>query len=243
MRVCGLDIETTGLEHGKDHVTEIGWVIKDIGDPKPLTMKSRFCQLPEGAVISDEIRNLTKITPEHCAQGTPLLSNIEHLAADLRRFKVDYIVAHNGENFDKPFLQAWVPNPHTHTLFTTPWLDTKEDCVYPPDCYYTNLMYVAAYFGFLNPFPHAALFDACTTLKVLEQFDVGKVAERARHPWVVVRALVDYDDRDKAKARRYFWENIGTQKFPKQWVKKIKECDFEKETLEAPFKVVRVNAV
>ena len=246
MRVCGLDIETTGLEHSKDHVTELGWVIKDIGDPKPLVMKSRFCELPDGVVLTDEIRNLTKITPEHCAHGAPFFTNMSQLCADLERFKVDYIVAHNGENFDKPFLQAraqMLPGatPALFTeLFDRPWLDTKEDCVYPPDCFYSNLMYVAAYFGFLNPFPHAALFDAMTTLKVLEQFDVAQVVERARHPWVVVKALTSYEERHLAKARRYFWETLGTKTYPKQWIKKVKECDLEKEIAEAPFKVVKI---
>jgi hypothetical protein len=101
-------------------------------------------------------------------------------------------------------------------------------------------MYVAAYFGFLNPFPHAALFDAMTTLKVLEQFDVAQVAARAAQPWVVLRAMVDYDNREQAKARRYYWETLGDKKYPRAWVKKVKESDVEKETAAAPFRVVQI---
>lgn len=238
-RVLGLDIETTGLDHNQDHITEIAWVIKDVGDPKPLVIKSRFCAVPPGTVISDEIKSLTKITLEHLSHASPLETNVRHLCVDLDTYKVDYIVAHNGMNFDKPFLEAKVGT--TTLLSKLLWLDTKEDCVYPPFCANTSLLYVAAYFGILNPFPHAALFDVMTMLKVLEQFDVEKVAARARHPWVVVQANVSYEARDLAKRRRYMWENIGTQSFPKKWVKKIKSCDLEREQSEAPFPVILVE--
>jgi DNA polymerase III subunit epsilon len=247
-RVCGIDIETTGLDHANDHVTEIAWVIKDIGDPKPLEVQSHFVLPPDGMLDSSEylkpnIQQLTKIKMTHLQNGKSLEDIFRWLSDALHTHDVDFVVAHNGENFDKPFLQAKAQDfsPEQVTkVFTRPWLDTSVDCVYPEDCRYTNLMYVAAYFGFINPFPHSALFDVMTMLKVLEQFDVLKVSERAKHPWVVVKAQVDYDRRELAKARRYYWETFGAEKYPKQWVKKIKECDLEKERTEAPFEVVKI---
>ena len=88
--------------------------------------------------------------------------------------------------------------------------------------------------------PHAALFDVMTMLKVLECFDVEAVAMRAVIPWVVVAAQVDFDNKDKAKARRYSWEALGDKRFPRQWVKRVKECDVDKEKAEAPFEVVKI---
>jgi hypothetical protein len=75
-------------------------------------------------------------------------------------------------------------------------------------------------------------------LKVLDQQpDIHAVIARAMSPWVVARALVSFEEKDLAKARRYMWENIGTEKYPKQWGKKIKQMDFASEVLEAPFKI------
>lgn len=242
-RVCGLDIETTGLSFQDDHITEIAWVIKDTGDSKPLAAKTFFVLPPENLFISPEIEQLTKIKMKHLQTGYPLEQVLSWLALDITVHAPDFIVAHNGENFDKPFLQAkaaLMGEAVLDPIFGRQWLDTSVDVVYPPDCRYTNLMYVAAYYGFINPFPHAALFDTMTMLKVLDQQDILAAATRAASPWVVVKANVSYDDRDKAKARRYWWETIGNDKYPKQWVKKIKELDLAKEIAEAPFPVIRI---
>lgn len=247
-RVCGIDIETTGLDHVADHCTEIAWVIKDVGDPKPLVAKTSFVLPPEDLWNSPDyikpfIAQLTKIQMRHLMAGRGFFDVISELEADLQKHNVDFIVAHNGENFDKPFLQNKAKQAvaaEMPTIFGRQWLDTSVDCVYPEECRYTNLMYLAAFFGFLNPFPHSALFDVMTMLKVLDNFDVLQVAERAKIPWIVVQAMTSYEQRDLAKSRRYYWENIGNEKYPRQWVKKIKESDFDKEVAEAPFQVVKI---
>lgn len=252
MRIAGLDIETTGLCHDKDHVTEIAWCIKDVGDPKPLAMQSRFVLPPEelwnsADYIKPTIAQLTKITMAHLKSGEPFVDVMLALADDLHHFGVEAIVAHNGEGFDKPFLQAKLAQlkpdlqvPLAWLFENVQWLDTSVDCVYPEDCRYTNLVYVAAYFGFVNPFPHAALFDVMTMLRVLEQFDVAEVFERAKIPWIYVQAKVSYDDRQLAKERRFYWETHGAMSFPKTWVKRIKETDLEKERAAAPFEIVKI---
>ena len=252
MRLCGIDIETTGLDHAADHVTEIAWVIKDPGDPKPLVMESRFILPPKefwnsAEYIKPNIEQLTKIKMAHVMAGKEFLEVLGQLAADIQVYQVTHMVAHNGENFDKPFLQAKVAlagqsvEDQLGWLFKNiVWIDTAADAVYPADCRATNLLYLSAYYGFLNPFPHAALYDVASMLKILDYLDVAAVAERAKSPWCIVSADVGYDNRQLAKDRRYYWETFGSQTFPKTWVKKIKEMDLEKEKTEAPFKVHRI---
>lgn len=237
-RIAGIDIETTGLDFEKDHVTEIAWIIKEVGDPKAFVQKSFFVRPAEDLFLTAEIEQLTKIKMKHLLYGEALHFVLAEVALDLENYGVDYIVAHNGEGFDKPFLSTKGTGAKgIARLFETPWIDTSMDCVYPPDCRYTNLMYVAAYFGFLNPFSHSALFDIATTLKVLDQFPFDQVVARAKSPWCVVEAGVSYETKELAKARRYSWENLGNIKYSKKWVKKIKECDLEKEMNDAPFPV------
>ncbi len=245
MRLLGLDIETTGLDHAKDFVTELAWVIKDHRDPKPLQMQTHFIEPVEDLfALSPEITVLTKIEMKHLAYGKPLEDVMRWLADDCETFQVEGIVAHNGENFDKPFLQAqskgFAPSG-LKNIFERQWIDSSVDCVFPADCRGTNLLYVAAYYGFLNPFPHAALFDAMTCLKVVDHFDIAPLYERAKTPWVYVQAIVTFAEKDKAKERRYYWEKVGDKTFPKTWVKKIKETELEKERADAPFQVLRLE--
>lgn len=251
MRLCGIDIESTGLSTIDDQITEIAWIIKDAGDPKPLAMKTHFVLPPGGefteGYLTPQIQRLTKITKKHVLCGKDLQEVLADLALDLEGFHVDCIVAHNGEMFDRPFIRAKAKalglssmDEALVKLENRLWVDTSVDCVYPEDCRYTNLVFVAAYFGFLNPFSHSALFDVATMLKVLDQFELGPVVERAKSPWAVVKACVPYNDRQLAKNRRYSWETLGEKSYPKTWVKKIKELDLAKEQAEAGFEVVRI---
>jgi len=243
--ICGLDIETTGLDKEKDQITEIAWVIRDTEDPKPFVQKSFFVK-PEdmdGLEITEFNYSLTKITKRHLAFGDPLWLILSELLRDLDRFTVEALVAHNGRSFDMPFLYRWagiVGQEHwVNALKGYLLIDTKEDIQYPEDCRGNNLLYLAAYYGFLNPFPHSALPDVQTMLKVLSHHDFETVRGRARSPSIVLQALVPFERRDEAKAKGYRWEKWDDEIFfGKAWIKKIKECDLQKETEHLSFQVM-----
>lgn len=234
MKILALDLETTGLDILKDDVTEIGYVLCDTNEPKPLVCVSELIY-KDGVKVPQLITEITHITDDIlCDYGVS-----PHIALErLRGFMedCDYVVAHNGNNFDKPFLYRWAEDngcelPQKH------WLDTKEDIEYPRHLSYRNLSYLCAEHGFLNPFPHAALFDAMATMKLLRHYDIEAVVALSKVPHIVVRAMVDYNKRELAKERRYMWEKLGDKKYHKSWIKKIRENKLEEEIEEAPFKV------
>jgi len=260
LMLCGLDIETTGLDFKEDTITELGWVVKEHGDPKPLEIRSVFIKGEHK--ISDEIYQLTKIKQSHItAAGVPPGVAFATLYGDLVKHKVDYIVAHNGGGFDKPFMREFFSGPFMKEASATfgfnpdyifdelPWLDTRDDIVYPFGMTATNLIYICACLGFVNPFQHAAVFDAFATLKVLESFPIEPIIARSKEPWATVRALIlaPFNDpapagekqADKAKARRYRWQDCGDGKvWDKCWVKRVKLSEVGREKDEAPFDVV-----
>ncbi len=248
MRLCGIDIETTGLDHANDHVTEIAWVIKEVGDPKPLVAKTHFVLPPENMwdspdYIKPNIEQLTKIKMKHVMAGIPLDIVLHKLHMDCAAQGVTYVMAHNGEGFDRPFLRAKAAQMKCDFwVDTLPWIDTSVDIVYPEDCRHTNLLYVSAYHGFLNFQPHSALFDVMTMFKVAEHYDMEAVAARAAIPWLVVQACVSFADKDLAKARRYYWQTLGDKTYDRKWVKRVKECDLEKERAECGFPIAVLGA-
>ena len=232
MRVAGVDIETTGLDPEKDQITEIGWAIMDVPlGGKPLKVESHLC-LIDGPV-PDEITKLTSITTSMLVEfGIPLGLALRELEMAIKSHKVDYVVAHNGNRFDRPFLEK------AGLEVSIPWLDTME---IDYGTRHRNLTYLAAVHGFVNPYPHAALFDVMATLKVLSFQDLDKFIAGSKLPWVVIRAMVSYDDRDMAKARGFSWQDIDGKIYQKCWVKKVKADEVATEKKDATFTVVTVE--
>ena len=90
---------------------------------------------------------------------------------------------------------------------------------------------------FLNPFPHRAISDCLTAMKLLQAYDWKMVEALANSPSMTIRANVSYDDRAKASERGYRW---NAEK--KIWFKEIKQMNLDEEMQGCPFKVVILNA-
>jgi DNA polymerase-3 subunit epsilon len=242
MRLLAIDLETTGLDFEKDHIIEIAYVLKDTSFERPLQMETLLIWESYYPPLSKEITKITGITQAMLEQFGMSLERALSIVSGALRKEVEFIVAHNGEGFDKPFLLKKLKDRDLmrfKLFYDLPWIDTAADVEYPCDT--RRLGYLAAEHGFLNPFPHHALFDVVTMLKVLEKYDLEKVIERSKSPWATLRALVDYDNRDLAKRRRFNWQVCGDKMYPSCWVKRVKECDIEKEVGEAKFEIVRIE--
>jgi len=233
MILLGLDLETTGLEPSSSEITEIGYAIFDTDAwDKPLVMESKLCKIT--GTVPEEIVELTGITDAILQRaGVPLEQAIRQLHVDIEKYNVDYMVAQNYQ-FDKGFLDH-----HSKALgwpaITQPWLDTKTDIEFPKHIRNTNLVALAAEHGFLNPFPHAALFDVFTMMKILSKYDINEVIRYRNEPAYFLQAVVDYNNRALASKRGYKWQECEGKTFDKMWVKAVKARNVEKEKLEAPF--------
>lgn len=245
MRVLGLDLETTGLDFEKDFITEVGAVLWCTEEQKPLAVLNHLVVDLDMPELSPEIVALTGLTTGMCQEfGLPFQAVFNALETLAIRHKADYIVAHNGENFDKPMLYAHlkrhgISSPKFESI---PWIDTKTDLIFEREPDSRRLRHLALDYGFMNPFEHRAVFDVLTMLKVLSHQDIHKVIEYQKVPWVTLRALVEYQDRELAKAQRFSWEKIGDKVYPKSWVKRVKADKMDAVIAECKgFKVVRIE--
>jgi len=238
MILMGVDFETNGPEPTLCDITEAAWTIYDTEYGNTPIVSQVF--LNKDVETMDPVaEKITGISLKRCHKYGISRDEIKtHLSADLAVYEPDYLVAHNARGFDQIIFERLVPEPKLS------WIDTLEDL--PEDVYEKlgtrTLEFMAARLGFLNPFPHAALPDVYTMMKVLFMNDVEEVALRSQIPSVIVSANVSFNDKDLAKARGYFWQQIrGGKVYTKKWVKKIKKDLLEAEQQEAPFAVAVID--
>jgi len=236
MLLVGIDIETNINEEEFSNITEIGVVLWDTEKELPIRFDSFLIDEVEKKDQSDEAVELTGIDDDMLdAYGWSMISDSLALFATLNSyFKIaDYIVAHNGNAFDKPQLEHFYDKYGVE--FKTPiWIDTMMDVEYPSSCKAKNLLYLAAYQGFINPFAHRAVFDVLTTLRILSCYDIGRVVEVAKSPLITIRAHVSYEQRQLAKDARFYWDGDN-----RVWLLDIKEILLKDK--EFPFTYSRIS--
>jgi DNA polymerase III epsilon subunit-like protein len=248
MRLLGLDTETTGLDLKNDRVVEVGAVLWDTDTGKPLKFFHHYL-FDEGIVA--------RLTPETLAMmarisgiSEPMLREFgEDPAGILGRmsdlcgkWKVDAIVAHNGNNYDKPLLLEELVRHGVDgkLLRETHWLDTKVDIPWPTPPDSNKLKHLALEQGFINPFAHRAIFDVLTMLRVLQTQKIDDVIAYSKIPNIVIRAVVPkpWTDggkgKDSAKAAGYRWQEVDYKIYEQCWVKKIKHDQLDAEKAKLP---------
>jgi DNA polymerase-3 subunit epsilon len=211
MLILGIDFETTGLNIPTIGVTEIGMVLWDTEMHAPIKLFGSLVE-PGSYAVWEGATEFTMAAVD--------VNGITWYGS------ADIACAHNGNFFDRPLLDAWAARYGLDSQKSKTWIDTMID-IQRPKKMHGRLTYMAADHGFLNPFPHRAMFDVMTMLTILNKHELDPVLELAKSPTKVVKALVPFDSKELAKARGYFpvYEN---GKFSR-WELPVKEINIEKE--------------
>jgi DNA polymerase III subunit epsilon len=222
MLLLALDFETLGLSPETDRVIEIGAALWSTKLKTPVKLFSEFVHDETYAPVPEEITRLTGINQEmltnwgyHPKEAFLFLTALMNKAA--------YIVAHNGNEFDRKFYEAECRRLEI-TPSDRPWLDTTLDVPYPDEIYTRKLSYLASEYGFINPFPHRALCDVFTMLTVMSKFDIENIIAYSKEPLVTLQALClpPWEDggASSAKAKELYFKWISDKKV---WERKIKQ--------------------
>lgn len=231
--VLGIDLETTGLNPADDVdvITEVGAILWDIVDNKPIALLSETVELEPGRTLSPEIMSLTGITPgmvrAPIAKPEPVvLDELGKLAA-----MAGYYCAHNAP-FDRGFLGVALER-NFMSLPVRPWIDTSVDVPYPPRIRTRNLTHLAADHGFLNPLSHRAVFDVATMLKVLSLYSFDDVLLLNRSPSIKLIGTHGRDQNDDAKACGFRWDGER-----KEWFRIVKAATLPSLKITVPYREV-----
>jgi DNA polymerase-3 subunit epsilon len=229
--ILGLDFETTWQLNTKlTRPLEIGAVLLDETTNKVMAMQSDFLFDDSHPVSPKELVDLTGITDDMRKEyGILPKEGFKKLHSLME--KADYIVAHNGNMFDKPIYLE-----ECERLGLAPvekhWIDTKTDVPYRKDIKSSKLTHLCAEHGFVNPFAHRALFDSLSMLKLLSFYNFQEILELSKEETFEVTATVDYSRRNEAKNLGYYWN--GEEK---KWQKQMKKRFLEQEKEQVTFPI------
>lgn len=205
MIILSFDLETTGLDAVKDRPIEVGAILYSTGQRK--CIESAGYLVKSDVPVSEEITKITGITQAAVDKfGFPSAEALDNLNAMAE--VADAFIGQNCIRFDKRFYDNWCNREQKSTVNKL-WIDTRTDL---PGVEGKHLGYMAADAGFLNMFPHAALSDSQTVIKLLEHYSIkngpsylDSVVARAQSPTIVILAHQSRADNDLAKRMKFRW--------------------------------------
>ena len=234
MLVLSLDFETTGLDKVNDRITEVGMVLYSTKINRAIENSSYL--VDAGLPVPARVTEITGISTGLIKKmGRPELDAIEDVAVLMDQ--ADAIIGQNVIQFDKQFLDNAAKRLGI-TIPVKPWIDTRTDL--PLSVETKSLIYMAADHGFLNPFPHNAIADGLTVLKLAALYDFDKMLARSKEPNVVLQSTQTFEQNEAAKKLKFgFKGNLG-----KRWFRVVKGGDvatLKAQAKEAGFDIVDVT--
>lgn len=222
-----VDTETTGLDHRKDEIIEIGAIAftfdaaGNIGDVTGL-----YCGLQQPSIpIPADITKLTGITDEMVAGQAIDMAALQTLIEP-----AELIIAHNAP-FDRPFCETFSP-----IFVDKAWACSNAEIGWKARGYEgTKLGYLIGQSGFFHD-GHRAVDDCFALLEVLSREGEGGVGAAFSELYAAsqrsrVRIFAEgspFDMKDLLKGRGYRWSD-GSDGRPKSWWVELDEDALDHE--------------
>lgn len=241
MKLFLFDIESSGLDYLNDRILEIGYIFRDTEFKKPMVMSTiTLNDKNDPSYSKNPADHINHIYPAHCeVYGMDVRDVFNYLEGFFVKHKPDYMVAHNGNAFDVPFLFAQLEKYEIKapTIRTTPTIDTRYDLPVGYEPRSRHLGHLGYDHGIINLFPHAALTDCLVMDALVEKYGIDKILEFKFQPKILLKALVGKEDKDKAKFSGYRYNPADYS-----WTKEIKASELEKEVKVAREKNFQIKA-
>jgi len=236
MIVAFFDFETTGKELKTDRVTQLAVALYDVETQRLMGCYSNTLYSEEYPPTHPGALAQTGLTDEYIKRCGELPR--EAFIILMHYFsKADYIVGHNIRQFDVEVLKEELKRMLINGAVFPNLIDTRFDLEIPEHIATRKLSYLAVEHGIAVVGAHAAIFDVMMNAQLFFKYDVARTIELSKSPEIWVRADVKFDDKQKAKDRKYLWD--GTQKI---WAKQIKECHYENEKNNSDFQVLKLDS-
>lgn len=234
--ILGIDLEginkdlvMKGVDTKTDRVIEIGAVLWDWDLGQPVKVLSELVDEVDRLPISEEVEMITGINDSCLEKWGAKGTTIHEVLGKLKELmeKADYLMAHNGIGYDIPMLRAMF-HRYDMEMPEKVWIDTMVDIEYPKQMKGRSMALLEHSHGFINPFPHRAVTDVLSMLKIASQYDVKRMIKMAESPRVTLVAalkapnwkdpaqVTEFNEvKNKVAKSRFKW-NPGTKKWTKE---------------------------
>lgn len=220
----GLDFEATSINPEEARPIELGFMLMQMDGYVPVEMHDWIISQP-AELLTPEIQNVTHILPEHLRYGYDESTIFNLFNSYLER--CDCVIAYNGRDYDRTLYFSTCKRLNIQPVDKV-WVDPLLDIEWPAEKRGRKLVHAAAEHGFLNPFAHRAVFDVMTMMKIVEHYDFNQLYRNATIPWIQVKAIVSFQDKDKAKELGFHWNSDK-----KIWWKAVREDKYSQLQLDA----------
>ncbi len=251
MLILGIDLEGinedlifSGVNLKVDRVIEIGAVLWETRLNCPIKFFSELIDEKDRLRLSEEVIDITGIDEEllrdYALRGDEIKLALERLAIIMK--KADYLMAHNGSNYDRPMLESMFERYNVH-MPKKIWIDTQEDIEYPKRITHKSMAALEHAHGFINPFPHRAVTDVLAMLKVASNYDYDRMAKLANAPRIKIVANLkapNWKDHAAVKSFNRIKNKVSRARFTwdasdKKWYKYVNLIHLEENTLNYDF--------
>jgi DNA polymerase-3 subunit epsilon len=193
-----VDVETTGLNSSVHQIIEIGIIEFMLNSESGAAITRMYGALSDpGQPLSQEIERLTGIKTAHLANQK---IDWQMVASMMQRAKI--VIAHNAD-FDRSFLSqvAELQKIEAHWGCSIRHIDWKAK-----GSGSQALNYLAADHGFINPFPHRALFDCATTFRLIAPHLEELIENSHQKTFRVDAVNSPFEKKDTLKENGYRWD-------------------------------------
>jgi DNA polymerase-3 subunit epsilon len=192
-----LDLETTGLDPAVDSIIEIGIIEFALTENSPQITNIYGAIEDPQKPLAPEVVALTGLT-----DGVLRDRKIDWQMVRSILDGASIVVAHNAE-FDSKFLM----NRKELKGLVLHWGCSVRHIDWDNKGFKSRkLNYLAADHGFVNPFPHRAVFDCATTFKLIAPH-ISELANNSyQKDFKIIAVNAPFESKDLLKSRGYFWD-------------------------------------
>ena len=251
MLILGIDLEginenlfEKGVNTRVDRVIEIGAVLWETRLDCPIKFYSELIDERDRLPLSEEVIDLTgideQLLKDYALRSDEIGRALERLALIIK--KADFLMAHNGTKYDKPMLEAMFDRYNVQMPSKT-WIDTQIDIEYPKKITHKSMAALEHAHGFINPFPHRAVTDVLSMLKIASHYDYTRMAKLAQSPKVKIVAELrapNWKDRSQVEKFNAIKNKVARARFQwdpndKKWFKFVHQLHLDENILNFDF--------